>query len=143
MHFHQQDFSRSASCLLFLILLHASATYLIAQDLQTVLQSGGFDPSSIAWYKQPASRWEEALPVGNGRFDAYMLPDNLANLPFLIWDTPGDGGERGRIRSQKGAYNGTFQTGEKGETPATPIPLHEGAARYYRERELSQHRSPP
>lgn len=31
------------------------------------------------------------LPVGNGRFDAYMLSDNLAGLPFLIWDTPGDG----------------------------------------------------
>jgi hypothetical protein len=31
------------------------------------------------------------VPVGNGRFDAYMLPDNLANLPFLLWDTPGDG----------------------------------------------------
>jgi pimeloyl-ACP methyl ester carboxylesterase len=31
------------------------------------------------------------LPVGNGRFDAYMLPDNLCNLPFLLWDTPGDG----------------------------------------------------
>lgn len=31
------------------------------------------------------------LPVGNGRFDAYLLSDNLANLPFLIWDTPGDG----------------------------------------------------
>jgi hypothetical protein len=32
-----------------------------------------------------------AVPVGNGRFDAYLLGDNLANLPFLIWDTPGDG----------------------------------------------------
>lgn len=31
------------------------------------------------------------VPVGNGRFDAYMLPDNLSNLPFLLWDTPGDG----------------------------------------------------
>lgn len=32
-----------------------------------------------------------AVPVGNGRFDAYLLGDNLCNLPFLIWDTPGDG----------------------------------------------------
>ena len=31
------------------------------------------------------------VPAGNGRFDAYMLPDNLCNLPFLLWDTPGDG----------------------------------------------------
>ena len=31
------------------------------------------------------------VPVGNGRFDAYLLPDNLGNLPFLLWDTPGDG----------------------------------------------------
>jgi hypothetical protein len=31
------------------------------------------------------------LPVGDGRYDAYLLADNLSNLPFLIWDTPGDG----------------------------------------------------
>ncbi len=31
------------------------------------------------------------VPVGNGRYDAYMLADNLANLPFVIWDSPGDG----------------------------------------------------
>jgi pimeloyl-ACP methyl ester carboxylesterase len=31
------------------------------------------------------------LPIGNGRYDAYMLSENLANLPFLIWDTPVDG----------------------------------------------------
>jgi hypothetical protein len=31
------------------------------------------------------------VPVGNGRFDAYLLPDNFGNLSFLIWDTPGDG----------------------------------------------------
>ena len=25
------------------------------------------------------------------RFAAYLLPDNQGNLPFLLWDTPGDG----------------------------------------------------
>ncbi len=32
-----------------------------------------------------------AVPVGNGRFDAYLLADNLAALPFLIWDAPKEG----------------------------------------------------
>jgi len=32
----------------------------------------------------------------------------------VSWDTPGDGGERGRIRTQKGAFNGKFDGLEEG-----------------------------
>ncbi|HCC70718.1 MAG TPA: alpha-L-fucosidase [Bacteroidales bacterium] len=37
-----------------------------AQDLT-------YDPSLILWYDQPASEWEEALPVGNGRLGAMIF----------------------------------------------------------------------
>jgi len=30
---------------------------------------------SVLWYKQPASKWMEALPVGNGRFGAMVFGD--------------------------------------------------------------------
>jgi len=32
-----------------------------------------FDPSLILWYKQAATEWEEALPVGNGRLGAMVF----------------------------------------------------------------------
>ena len=31
----------------------------------------------------------------------------------VSWDTPGAGGERGRIRTEKGTFYGEFQNGEK------------------------------
>jgi len=38
----------------------------------------------------------------------------------VSWDTPGDGGERGRIRGQKGCYYGTFKGLEKVAIPKKP-----------------------
>jgi len=35
--------------------------------------STNFDPSTLLWYKTPASVWEEALPVGNGRLGAMVF----------------------------------------------------------------------
>lgn len=31
-----------------------------------------FDPATVLWYKEPASIWDEALPVGNGRLGAMV-----------------------------------------------------------------------
>jgi hypothetical protein len=65
-----------------------------------------------------------AVPVGNGRFDAYILGDNLCNLPFLLWDTPGDGhykanhafadGLRERAKTYPGFYPNLELTDPKG-----------------------------
>jgi predicted dehydrogenase len=41
----------------------------------------------------------------------------------VSWDTPGEGGERGRIRTDKGTFYGEFQSGKKDATsPAIPRP---------------------
>ena len=41
----------------------------------------------------------------------------------VSWDTPGEGGERGRIRTEKGTFYGEFQSGKKDATsPAIPRP---------------------
>ena len=36
-------------------------------------QKNNFDPSYTLWYKNPANKWEEALPVGNGRLGAMVF----------------------------------------------------------------------
>ena len=41
----------------------------------------------------------------------------------VSWDTPGEGGERGRIRTEKGTFYGEFQSGKKDATlPAIARP---------------------
>ncbi len=32
-----------------------------------------FDPSTLMWYDQPAQKWEDALPLGNGRLGAMVF----------------------------------------------------------------------
>lgn len=32
-----------------------------------------FNPSTLSWYDQPAKKWEDALPVGNGRLGAMVF----------------------------------------------------------------------
>ncbi|WP_334075273.1 glycoside hydrolase family 95 protein [Paenibacillus sp. A14] len=39
------------------------------------------------WYKQPASRWEEALPVGNGRIGGMIYGDDRKEVIALNEDT--------------------------------------------------------
>ncbi|HEY3441559.1 MAG TPA: glycoside hydrolase family 95 protein [Paludibaculum sp.] len=44
--------------------------------LSTLPQSGAQTPAAVAselWYQQPAARWEQALPVGNGRLGAMVF----------------------------------------------------------------------
>lgn len=44
----------------------------------------------------------------------------------VSWDTPGDSGEKGRIRGQKGTYYGQYQGLEKKLPPTTRPPLPPG-----------------
>ena len=49
----------------------------------------------------------------------------------VSWDTPGQGGERGRIRTQNGTYYGEFRSGQKDQVPPAitrpPLPPGVGA----------------
>lgn len=62
-----------------------------------------FDPSYTLWYKNPAKKWEEALPVGNGRLGAMVFG--------------GHGEERIQINEETywtgGPYNTTVKGGNK------------------------------
>ncbi len=49
--------------------------YVFATLLMSVLcvfQSNAQSPSTYLWYSKPAEKWEEALPMGNGRLGAMM-----------------------------------------------------------------------
>ena len=41
----------------------------------TIWDKDLFSQESILWYQQPASKWVEALPVGNGRMGAMIFGD--------------------------------------------------------------------
>jgi len=42
-------------------------------DLPKASKVKGFDPATLLWYDTPANKWEEALPVGNGRFGVMVF----------------------------------------------------------------------
>ena len=41
-----------------------------------------YDPETVLWYEAPASAWEEALPVGNGRLG--MMPYGGVGIEHVI-----------------------------------------------------------
>ncbi|MCK4762164.1 MAG: glycoside hydrolase family 95 protein [Candidatus Aminicenantes bacterium] len=42
-------------------------------DLSAGINKKDFDPATLLWYETPAGKWEEALPVGNGRLGAMVF----------------------------------------------------------------------
>ncbi len=51
-----------------------------------------FSPSTLLWYSKPASIWEEALPVGNGRLGAMVYGKTDEEIIQLNEDTYWSGG---------------------------------------------------
>lgn len=41
-------------------------------DIASLIQSKKFDPATLSWYDSPAKKWQDALPVGNGRLGAMV-----------------------------------------------------------------------
>lgn len=60
------------------------------------------DPSTLLWYKTPASVWEEALPVGNGRLGAMVFGKYSEERIQLNEDTYWTGGPYSTV--VKGGY---------------------------------------
>jgi len=53
-----------------ILILFFSLTFCILISFSSF---GQFDPAKVLWYEKPASTWEEALPVGNGRLGAMVF----------------------------------------------------------------------
>jgi alpha-L-fucosidase 2 len=66
------------------------------------IQSKAFDPALVMWYKAPAKKWEEALPVGNGRLGAMVYGNPFEEIIQLNEDTYWSGGPYSTV--VKGGY---------------------------------------
>lgn len=78
----------STYSLLFLLI----PTIIFSQSIPEKIQNKSFDPATLMWYKSPAKKWEDALPVGNGRLGAMVLGGINEEKIFLNEDTYYSGG---------------------------------------------------
>ena len=59
--------------LLPLILLGGLPVSAQQKDVAALIDAKSFDPSTLIWFNTPAAKWEDALPVGNGRLGAMVF----------------------------------------------------------------------
>ena len=81
--------------ILFLLAFsHLASVVLTAQpgSMADQINSKTFNPSTLLWYDQPARKWEEALPVGNGRLGAMVFGKNKEERIQLNEETYWTGG---------------------------------------------------
>lgn len=78
--------------LAFLIL--SVSVHVVAQQSAITEKINGktFNPSSLLWYEKPAQKWDEALPVGNGRLGAMVFGKNKEERIQLNEETYWSGG---------------------------------------------------
>jgi len=51
----------------YLLLSSIFATSLWSQDIGERIDRKEIDPATMIWHKAPVDKWENSLPVGNGR----------------------------------------------------------------------------
>ncbi len=57
----------------FVIIFLTSNTYSQLLEKSRSIDTKSFNPATILWYATPAAKWDEALPVGNGRLGAMVF----------------------------------------------------------------------
>jgi alpha-L-fucosidase 2 len=74
--------------------LFLSTTNLYAQqkDVPGLINSRSFNPATLMWYATPSKKWDEALPVGNGRLGAMVFGKNGEERIQLNEETYWSGG---------------------------------------------------
>jgi alpha-L-fucosidase 2 len=66
----KRGISSTIACLLLNSFLAIS---LWSQDMAELINAKEFDPSTLLWHTAPADKWENALPVGNGRLGGMIF----------------------------------------------------------------------
>lgn len=84
--------TRNRSSFLFLLILLPSLTSGQETGMSGRIDKSSYDPSTLLWYTNPASKWEEALPVGNGRLGAMVFGKTDEERIQLNEDTYWSGG---------------------------------------------------
>lgn len=82
------------------------SVYATAQPVNTAdqISSKAFNPSSLLWYNKPAQKWEEALPVGNGRLGAMVFGKSREERIQLNEETYWTGGPYSTVVKGGAAY---------------------------------------
>ncbi|MFZ9388048.1 MAG: glycoside hydrolase family 95 protein [Chitinophagaceae bacterium] len=73
-----------------------------AQPVPEKINTRNFDPSTLLWYTTAAQKWEEALPVGNGRLGAMVFGKNREERIQFNEETYWSGGPYSTV--VKGGY---------------------------------------
>jgi alpha-L-fucosidase 2 len=83
-----------ANSLFFLLitLLFSICARAQTHDLSNKITAKSFNPATLSWYNAPAKKWEEALPVGNGRLGAMVFGKNGEERIQLNEETYWSGG---------------------------------------------------
>ena len=96
-------------------------------DTSDFIDKKDFNPSAILWYKSPASAWEEAMPVGNGRLGAMVFGKNGEERIQLNEETYWSGGPYSTV--VKGGYKMLPEI-QKNIFEGNPIKAHKLFGRY-------------
>ena len=79
--------------------------------------------SQVPHLQPAANRYQN--PFGT-EIALFKTPDGGSSRMAVSWDTPGDGGERGRVRGEKGSFYGRYQGLIPNPPPVTRPPLPPG-----------------
>jgi alpha-L-fucosidase 2 len=88
--FYMKMFLKASSILSLVLFLHPGFSQIA--NTASLIDKREFDPSTLLWYQSPATAWEEALPVGNGRLGAMVFGKNGEERIQLNDDTYWSGG---------------------------------------------------
>ena len=80
------------------------SSFLFAQEvgISNKIDQKLFSPAAFMWYTKPATQWEDALPVGNGRLGAMVYGRTIEEIIQLNEDTYWSGGPYSTV--VKGGY---------------------------------------
>ncbi|HLK29134.1 MAG TPA: glycoside hydrolase family 95 protein [Puia sp.] len=89
-----------------LIIFFIPMQTIIAQetDISSVIDKKNFNPATLLWYQQPAAKWEEALPVGNGRLGGMVFGTVNEERIQLNEDTYWSGGPYSSVKKDGYKY---------------------------------------
>ncbi|HSU50649.1 MAG TPA: glycoside hydrolase family 95 protein [Segetibacter sp.] len=96
-------------------------------NISTSIDNKDFDPTTLLWYSAPASAWEEALPVGNGRLGAMVFGKHGEEHIQLNEDTYWSGGPYSTV--VKGGYK-ELPAIQKSIFEGRPLEAHKMFGRY-------------
>jgi len=75
-----------------MLLNFSQQCHALSDEIINKINNKKHDPSSLMWYAEPASKWEEAIPVGNGRLGAMVFGKYKEERIQLNEDTYWSGG---------------------------------------------------